>query len=86
MRKNAFRLPSLYPSQPRRDTRRAFTQTQKNEVALCSDCHDKVTHAERLKQVDKKEEQKQIFLGFRKLNFHKNIFNVADLNFVDQFF
>lgn len=33
--------------------------TTKNEVALCSKCHDIVTHGQRLKQVDKKRKRVQ---------------------------
>jgi 5-methylcytosine-specific restriction endonuclease McrA len=47
MPKNPFELPSLYPSQPRRDTRRSFTSTQKKEILYqqdykCARCHKKL--------------------------------------------
>jgi len=32
MPKDPFDLPNLYPSQPKRDSRRAFNQTQKKEI------------------------------------------------------
>jgi hypothetical protein len=94
-------FPSLYPKQTERDTRRAFTSTQKNEIlyqqdnkcaichekldprakhfhhekpwssggrtitqngrALCANCHEKETHKERLKKVDKKRRKKSIW-------------------------
>jgi len=86
--------PSLFPSQPKRDTRRSFTSSQKKQIlyqqdnkcarchekldpsaiqfdhkkpwssggrtitvngrALCSKCHDIISHEERLKKTDKK--------------------------------
>ena len=95
---------SLFPNQPKKDTRRAFSPTQKkealarqkykcarcreeldprathfhhkvswasggrtitkNEVALCSKCHDIITHAERLKIVDKKRKTRNVIPSF----------------------
>jgi 5-methylcytosine-specific restriction endonuclease McrA len=36
----------------------------KNEVALCSKCHDIITHAERLKIVDKKRKTRNVIPSF----------------------
>jgi len=98
MPKNPFELPSPYSSQPKRDSRRSFTSTQKKEIlyqqnskcarchkkldpraihfhhkkpwssggrtitvngrALCADCHEILSHKERLKKVDKKRRKK----------------------------
>ncbi|MDH5744583.1 MAG: HNH endonuclease, partial [Candidatus Aminicenantes bacterium] len=100
MPKDPFGLPSLYPSQHKRDSRRAFNQTQKKAIlhqqdykcakchekldlrathfhhekpwasggrtitengrALCSKCHDILSHKERLKQTDKKRRKKPL--------------------------
>jgi nitrate/TMAO reductase-like tetraheme cytochrome c subunit len=90
-----LKIPSsnLYPTQPKKYTRRAFTATQKKQIlaqqdfkcakchkklgvayhfhhakswssggkttvqngrALCADCHEIISHKERLKQVDEK--------------------------------
>jgi len=99
MPKDPFGLPSLYPNQPKRDSRRAFTRTQKNEIlyqqdnkcarchkkldpravqfdhakpwasggrtikrngrALCGECHDIITHNQRLKKTDKRRKKKR---------------------------
>jgi len=96
--KDPFGLPSLYPDQPKKDSRRAFTQTQKKEIlyqqdnkcarchkkldpraiqfdhakpwasggrtitqngrALCGECHDIITHTQRLKKANKKRSKK----------------------------
>lgn len=88
-----FDFPSLYPSQTRKDSRRAFTKTQQKQIlsqqdhkcarchkkldiaihfhhakpwssggrtivqngrALCANCHEIISHKDRLKRVDKK--------------------------------
>lgn len=91
-------MPSLYPKQVKKDSRRAFSPTQKKEIlyqqdskcarchekldpraiefdhkkpwasggrtkvvngrAICANCHKKITHEARLKQVDKKRKLK----------------------------
>lgn len=98
MPKNPFELPNLYPKKPKRDSRRAFSRTQKKEIlskqnnkcarchkkldpraihfhhkkpwssggkttvangkAVCADCHEILSHEERLKKVDKKRKKK----------------------------
>jgi len=92
-------LPSLYPSQTRKDSRRSFSPTQKKEIlyqqdskcarchkkldprathfhhekpwasggrtkvvngrALCADCHEIISHKDRLKRVDKGRKAKE---------------------------
>jgi 5-methylcytosine-specific restriction endonuclease McrA len=47
MPKNPFELPSLYPSKPKRDSRRSFSRTQKKEILhqqdnKCGKCHRKL--------------------------------------------
>jgi 5-methylcytosine-specific restriction endonuclease McrA len=47
MPKNSFELPSPYPSQPKRDSRRAFNQTQKvaifrRQKGKCAMCGKKL--------------------------------------------
>ena len=47
MPKDPFGLPSLYPSKPKRDSRRAFNSTQKKEILhqqdyKCAKCHKKL--------------------------------------------
>jgi len=99
--KDSFGLPDVdwILGEPKRDSRRAFTQTQKKEilvrqnyrcarchkrldlrathfhhvkpyalggktktvnaVALCSECHDKIHHEQRLKKLEKKKRGKR---------------------------
>lgn len=46
-KRNPFELPSLYPSKPKRDSRRSFTSTQKKQILYqqdnkCAKCHKKL--------------------------------------------
>ncbi|MEM3580519.1 MAG: HNH endonuclease signature motif containing protein [Candidatus Bathyarchaeia archaeon] len=96
---DTFELLGLKSSKPKRDSRRAFTATQKKEIlyqqdnkcarchkpldprathfhhikpwsaggrtitvngaAVCANCHEIITHKERLKKVDKKRRRKK---------------------------
>jgi hypothetical protein len=46
-KKNPFELPSMHPSKPKRDSRRSFNRTQKNDILhqqdnKCAICHKKL--------------------------------------------
>ena len=48
--KNTLSVPSLYPTEPKKDTRRSFTQTQKNEILYQQDnkCASSLCHHKKL--------------------------------------
>lgn len=48
--KNILSVPSLYPTEPKKDTRRSFTQTQKNEILYQQDnkCASSLCHHKKL--------------------------------------